>query len=105
MENGGWFSNTPKGSYRVSLCKDIRKEATQLLQNYSLEVGDGHKIIIWEDVWCREASLRSSFPSLYEAVGSRGAKMVELWEGIRSRGGWNFIFGRHFNDWEMEEVQ
>ena len=26
MEDGGWFSNTPRGSYGVGLWKDIRKE-------------------------------------------------------------------------------
>ena len=47
----------------------------------------------------------SVFPFLYEGAAFKGAKVVELWEGMRSGGGWNFKFERHFNDWEMEEVQ
>ena len=31
MEDRGWFSNTPRGSYGVSLWKDIRKEVIQLM--------------------------------------------------------------------------
>ena len=48
-KDGGWFSNTPRGNYGVGLWKDICKEATQLLQNCSLEVSDGCKVIFWED--------------------------------------------------------
>ena len=64
----------------VGLWKDIRKEAIQLLQNCLLEVGDRRKVRFWEDVWCGEVSLCSSFSSLYEAVGSKGAKVAELWK-------------------------
>ena len=70
----------------------------QLLKNYSLEVGNGQKVKFWEDIWCVEVSLRSSFPFLYEATASKGAKVVKLWEGIGYGGGWNFKFERQFND-------
>ena len=105
MEDGGWFSNTPRGSYGVGLWKDIRKEGIQLRQNCSIEVGNGRKVRFWEDVWCGEASLCSSFLSLYEVASSKGAKVAELWEVTWTGGGWNFRFERHFNDWELEEAQ
>ena len=54
---------------------------------------------------CIEVSLCSFFPFSYEAIASKVAKVVELWEGMGSGGGWNFKFERLFNDWEMEEVQ
>ena len=78
MEDGGWFSNIPRGSYGIGLWKDIRKEAMQLLQNCSLEIGHGRKVRFLENVWCREAPLCSSFPSLYEVIGSKGAKVARL---------------------------
>ena len=31
--------------------------------------------------------------------------MVDLWEAMGLEVGWNFIFVRHFYDWEMDEVQ
>ena len=73
--------------------------------NCSFEVGNGRKVRVWEDVWCGEAPLCSSFPSLYEVASFKGAKVTELWEVTGMGGGWNFRFERHFNDWELEEAQ
>ena len=44
MEDGGWFSNTLRGSYGVGLWKDIGKEVIQIRQNCSIEVGNGCKV-------------------------------------------------------------
>ena len=44
MGDGGWFSNTPRGSYRVGLWKDIGKEVIQIRQHCSIEVGNGRKV-------------------------------------------------------------
>ena len=49
-------------------------------QNCSFEVGNGRKVRFWEDVWCGEAPLCYSFPSLYDVASSKGAKVAELWE-------------------------
>ena len=38
-------------------------------------------------------------------ASSKGARVVDLWVVSGSGGGWNFSFGRHFHDWELEEVQ
>ena len=76
----------------------------QMRQDCSIEIGNERKVRFWEDVWCEEAPLCSSFPSLYEVASSKGAKVEEMWEVIRTGGGWNFIFERHFNNWELEET-
>ena len=86
MEDGGWFSNTHRGKYGVGLWKDIRKEVIQMRQNCSIEVGNERKVGFWEDVWCSEAPLCSSFPSLYEVTSSKGAKVADLWEVTGGRG-------------------
>ena len=98
MEDGGWFSNTPRGSYGVGLWNDICKEVIQMRQNCSIEVGNGCKVRFWEDVRCGEAPLCFSFPSLYEVASSKGDKVADLWEVTGTGGGWNFRFERHFND-------
>ena len=82
MEDGGWFSNTPRGSYEVGLWKDIGKEVIQIRQNCSFEVGNGRKVRFWEDVWCGEAPLCSSFPSLYEVASSKGDMMVDFGKSL-----------------------
>ena len=50
IEDGGWFSNTPRGSYGAGLWKDICKEVIQMRQNCSFEVGNERKVRFWEDV-------------------------------------------------------
>ena len=58
----------------------------QIRQNYSIEVGNRRKVRFWEDVWCGEAPLCSSFPSLYKMASSKG-KVADLWE-VTGTGGW-----------------
>ena len=38
-------------------------------------------------------------------ASSKGARVADFWVVSGSGGGWNFSFGRHFHDWELEEVQ
>ena len=60
----------------------------QIRQNCSIEMGNGCKVRFWEDVWCGEAPLCSSFPSLYEVASSKGDKVADLWEVTGTGGGW-----------------
>ena len=41
LKEGGWFSEKPKGSFGVSLWKDIRREALQLKKDCKLMLGEG----------------------------------------------------------------
>ena len=45
------------------------------------------------------------FPTLYAMAASKGAKVGEVWDTTRGKGGWNLRFIKPFNDWEMEEIQ
>ena len=76
-----------------------------LRHHCSVKIGSGLKARFWEDWWCGETPLCSSFPSLYSMASSKGARVVDLWVFLGFGGAWNFNFGRHFNDWELEEVQ
>ena len=105
LEDGGCFPPIPKGCHGVGLWKEICKEALFLRNHCSVKIGDGSKARFWEDWWCGEAPLCSSFPSLYRLANSKGAKVAEFWVASGSGEGWNFSFGRHFHDWELEEVQ
>ena len=105
LEEGSWFSAKPKGSFEVSLWKDIRREALQLKKDCKLILGEGDRIRFWEDIWYGENLLCTSFPTLYAVATSKGAKVGEVWERTRGRGGWNLRFIGPFNDWELEETQ
>ena len=83
----GWFPPLPKGYHGVSLWKEISKEGMLLNQHYSVKLGDGIKARFWEDEWCGEALLCSSFPSLYDMVSSKGARVVDLWVNSGFEGG------------------
>ena len=55
----------------MGLCKDIRREAQQLKQDCKLMLGDGGRIIFWEDKWCGEFSLCDQFPTFYAMASSK----------------------------------
>lgn len=38
-------------------------------------------------------------------LAEKGAKIAEVWDKTTGAGGWNPIFGRPLNDWELEDVQ
>ena len=103
-EEEGWFPIIPRSSYKVGW-EEISKEVTHIKQFCSIVLGDGCKTRFWKDLWCGEVASCTSFPSLNDVTGSKGAKVADLKEISRSKGGWNFKFERHFNNKEMEVVQ
>ena len=44
------------------------------------------------------------FPNLFRLTAQKNARVADLWDWDSGVGGWNPIFLRSFNDWEMEEV-
>ena len=86
-EAGGWFPSLPTSSRGVGLWKEISKEVAQIKHHCSIELGDGCKTKFSEDLWCGEATLCSTFPSLYDVADSKGARVVDLLEAIGPRGG------------------
>ena len=48
--------------------------------------------------------LSLAFPNLFRLSAQKNATVVELWDCNSGEGGWNPIFLRSFNDWEVEEV-
>ena len=45
-----------------------------------------------------------SFPNLFRLTAQKFARAADLWNWESGERGWNPIFIRSFNDWEMEEV-
>ena len=76
----GSFENQPPSSrLYLSLIKFLR-EALQLKKDCKLILGEGDRIRFWEDIWCGENPLCTSFPTLYAVAASKGAKVGEVWE-------------------------
>ena len=64
-EGGGWFTKPVLGTYGVSVWKSIRSGWLDFSKFLQFDVGDGTRIKILEDVWCRDCSLKEVFPELY----------------------------------------
>ena len=92
IEASAWFLKGVRGSYGVSMWKEIFKEAPQLKVNSSFKVGKGDRVRFWEDSWCSEVPLRDLFPRLYSLARSKEAKVMEVWENSEQGEGWNLCF-------------
>ena len=86
-EEGGWFPIIPKGNYGVGLWKEISKEIVQIKRFCSIVLGDGCKTRFWEDVWCGEATLCTSFPSspcmMWPILKELGWRISKRFQGRR----------------------
>ena len=89
----------------LGLWKEISKEGLLLLNNVSFSVGDGKRVRFWKDIWCGNTPLCEAFPSLFDLVGSKDARVADYWDPMGEEGGWTPHFLRPFNDWEVEEVE
>ncbi|WMV42188.1 hypothetical protein MTR67_035573 [Solanum verrucosum] len=58
------------------------------------------KTRFWKDNWHENGNMEILFPDIYNLVLSQQSTIAELW----SPQGWNFIFRRHLNDWEIMRV-
>ena len=64
-EGGGWCTKPVLGTYGVSVWKSIRSGWLDFSKFLWFDVGDGTRIKFWEDVWCRDCSLKEAFLELY----------------------------------------
>ena len=101
---GGWHTRDLRGGYGTSLWKEIRKEWLGFIQNVVFPLGDGRRINFWNDVWCGEETLSSSFPSFFSLALNKEAKVANIWESREGAGCWPPTFIRPLNDWELEEM-
>ncbi|WMV36518.1 hypothetical protein MTR67_036414 [Solanum verrucosum] len=58
----------------------------------------GDKTKFWLDDWCGNGILRDLFPILFSICTNTNSKIEEMW----SPQGWNIIFRRLLNDWEID---
>ena len=58
-----------------------------------------------KDKWCGNNTLCDSFPSLYALADSKDVWVADCWDSLGEEGGWNPLFSRPFNDWEVEVVE
>lgn len=105
LEEGGWCSRVVRGDNGVGVWKAIRKEWEGIHCRSRFIVRNGRKVKFWKDLWCKDQTLKEAFLNLYRLAVDKDELVSNAWEGSGESGCWNPHFSRHFNDWELEEVE
>ena len=98
--NGNWVSNSVNSTYKVSAWRKIRNLWPDLSRNIVYKVGNGTKIRFWKENWNGNEALMVLFHDLFSLCTNPEETVFEVW----SIQGWNIVFRRHLNDWEIGRV-
>jgi hypothetical protein len=101
---GGWCSDIVRGSYGVTLWKNIRKDWPSFSKALSFEVGDGAKVHFWHDRWCGALCLKEAFPEFFSISRNQATSMADILSFRHGVLHWDLSFSRHMQDWELESV-
>ena len=102
--SNGWDANI---LVRWSHCCSW-KTIAQVFQDFSkytrFVVGDGEKILFWEDLWWGDQPLRSQYPRLFRVVTDKNILISSILSSARPFS-WNFNFCRNLSDYEIEDLE
>ena len=93
-EGGGWCTKPVLGTYGVSVWKSIRSAWLDFSKFLRFDVGDGTRIKFWEDVWCKDCSLKEAFPKLYSISQAMEFFVSEVMRFSNGRFHWDIRFRR-----------
>ena len=68
------------------------------------EVGNGSRVLFWQDLWCGELPPKTVFPALFNIAYAKEAWVEENMATVNSAIHWNVMFIRLVHEWEPEEV-
>ena len=74
----GWCSKEACGPFGVDLWKEILKEFSWVKENWRFIVGNGTRIRFFLESWCGTASLRHSFPTLFNLAVNKFEIMADV---------------------------
>ena len=74
----GWTIREVRGSYGLSLWKDIRKGWEGFILGTSIHIGNGKRTSFWWDNWVGDSKLKDVFPTLFKIASHKYATMAGL---------------------------
>ena len=80
------------GTCGVSVWKSIRSGWLDFSKFLRFDVGDGTRVKFWEDVWCRDCSLKEAFPDLNSISWTRASSVSEVMHFSDGRLHWDIQF-------------
>ncbi|XP_049354731.1 uncharacterized protein LOC125819316 [Solanum verrucosum] len=98
--HSNWITEEVNGTFGCSVWKTIRRMWTDFNAQVTFKVGNGLKISFWNEIWLGDVKMRILFPDLYIISLQQNDTTTQMW----SPQGWNLIFRRALNDWEVERV-
>ena len=96
-EEDNWMTKEVTTAYGVSVWRSIRSLCSEFKANTQMKVRNGEKTEFWKDVWHEVGKLEALYPDIYYL---QKKTIVDHW----TPQGWNFIFRRQLNDWEIQRV-
>uniref|UniRef100_A0A2N9IUQ9 Reverse transcriptase zinc-binding domain-containing protein n=1 Tax=Fagus sylvatica TaxID=28930 RepID=A0A2N9IUQ9_FAGSY len=82
---GGWCSTIGRGPYGVSLWKAIMNEWDKFSLHCSFVVGDGRKVMFWQDL-CKWGVCRSFVVALLDSLGAVVFGVQHVWGELGAAG-------------------
>jgi hypothetical protein len=98
---GGWCSKEVGGPYEVGVWRCIRRGWDICKQHVRFEVGNGSRVLFWQDVRCGELPLKNVFPALFTIACAKEAWVEENMAIVDGAIHWNVMFIRQVHDWEL----
>ena len=80
--------------------RSIRSLWSEFKANTKIKVRNEEKAKFWKEAWHETGRLEALYPDIYSLVSHQQKTIVDHW----TPQGWNFIFRRQLNDWEIQRV-
>ncbi|MDV3188705.1 MAG: hypothetical protein Q8834_02660, partial [Candidatus Phytoplasma australasiaticum] len=96
-----WMTKMVSTPYGCGLWRSVRNLWPLILFRIRFKVGNGMKVLFWEDIWIAQRPLKQIFPELFSLSLQPRATIFDLWTGQ----GWNLNLRRNLNDWELADIE
>jgi len=95
-----WITEEVNGTFGCSVWKTIRRMWPDFSAKVTFRVGNGLKTSFWNETWLGDVNLRILFPDLYIISLQQNDTIAQMW----TPQGWDLMFRRALNDWEVGRV-